>query len=160
MGDRFPLRPLVFLVLWASPGWLILGRIVKEVGRGFLQQFLPSLTPSPPSAQSLWHSCVSKVIWFPPSGDLFFFFWVRVGIHLNGTDENVQDSSVPQRLNTQIQESGTPEFYLIALWLILWLHSPLILVFFISKRRTKRISTMLIHGKSNTGKVLSIVPVT
>lgn len=38
-----------------------------------------------------------------------------MGTHLNGTDENVQDSSVPQRLNTQIQESGTPEFYLIAL---------------------------------------------
>ena len=158
MGDRFPLRPLVLLVLWASPGWLILGDIVKEVGRGFLQQFLPFLTPSPTSAQSLWCSCVSKVTQPWPQ---------EICISLSQSGHSSQWNwctcpglSVPQCLNTQIQESGTPEFYLTALWLILWLRFPSILVFFISKRRTKRISTMLVHRKSNTWKVLSIVPVT
>ena len=149
MGDRFPLRPLVLLVLWASPGWLILGRIVKEVGRGFLQQFLPSLTPSPPTAQSLWHSCVNKVIWFlNPTLRKFVFFLSQSGHSSQWNWCNCPGLSVPQCFNTQIQEAGTPEFYLFALWLIMWLNSPLILVFFISKRRTKRISTMLIHGKS------------
>ena len=107
--DSFPLSPLVLLVLWVSPGRLSLCKIVKEVGLGFLQQFLPFLTPTPPSARSLSHSCVSEVIGSssPPSGNLYFFeselghpsqwnWWEFLGL------------IIPPWLKTQVQESGTP----------------------------------------------------